>query len=48
MSRSLWTGRKHGGIDLQIHWVLGHHNFKPNEHADEEVKKVAQGESSDT
>ena len=42
-----WTGRKWGVINLQIHWVLGYHDFELNECADEEAKKVAQGESSD-
>ena len=42
-----WTGRKRGVIDLQIHWVPGHCNFEPNERADKEAKKAAQGDSSD-
>ena len=42
-----WAGRKRGVINLQIHWVPGHHDFKPNEKADEETKKAAKGESSD-
>jgi ribonuclease HI len=43
-----WIGRKHGVIDLQIHWVPGHCGFEPNERVDEEAKKAAKGESSDT
>jgi ribonuclease HI len=42
-----WVGRTKGVIDLQIHWVLGHQDFEPNEHADGEAKKAAQGDSSD-
>jgi ribonuclease HI len=44
----VWTGRKWGVIDLQIHWVPGHCDFEPNERTDEEAKKVAQGDSSIT
>jgi hypothetical protein len=44
----VWTGRKRGVIDLQIHWVPGHCDFEPNERADEEAKKAAQGDSSIT
>jgi ribonuclease HI len=43
-----WSGRKRGVIDLQIHWVPGHCDFEPNERADEEAKKAARGDSSDT
>jgi ribonuclease HI len=43
-----WTGRKRGVIDLQVHWVPGHCGFKPNERADEEAKKAAQGNTSNT
>jgi ribonuclease HI len=42
-----WAGRKRGVVDLQINWVPGHLDFEPNEHADEEAKKVALGDSSD-
>ena len=42
-----WTGRPKGVIDLQIHWVPGHIDFAPNEKADEEAKKAAQGDSSE-
>jgi ribonuclease HI len=42
-----WVGRKCGVIDLQIHWVPGHQDFKPNKRADEEAKKAAKGDSSD-
>jgi len=42
-----WKGRTWGVVDLQIHWVPGHHNFQLNKQADEEAKKAAQGESSD-
>ena len=41
-----WMGRKKGVIDLQLIWVPGHHNFGPNEKADEEAKKAAQDDSS--
>jgi ribonuclease HI len=41
-----WVGRKRGVVDLQIHWVPGHLDFEPNEHADEEAKKAALGDSS--
>jgi ribonuclease HI len=43
----VWNGRKKGVIDLCLIWVPGHHNFAPNERADEEAKKAAQGDSSD-
>ena len=42
-----WIGWKKGVIDLQLLWVPGHHEFAPNEKADEEAKKAAQGDSSD-
>ena len=42
-----WIGRKKEVIDLRLIWVPGHHNFTPNEKADEEAKKAAQGNSSD-
>jgi ribonuclease HI len=42
-----WKGKTRGMIDLQIHWVPGHCDFAPNEQADEEAKKAAQGSSSD-
>ena len=41
-----WKGRKRGVVDLQIHWVPGHLDFEPNKQANEEAKKVAQGQSS--
>ena len=41
-----WRGKTQGVTDLQVHWVPGHSEFAPNEKADEEVKKVAQGSSS--
>ena len=41
-----WKGRPKGVIDLHIHWVPGHMDFAPNEKADEEAKKAAQGDSS--
>jgi ribonuclease HI len=39
-----WAGRRKGVINLQIHWVLGHQDFEPNECTDEEAKKAAQGD----
>ena len=42
-----WVGRKRGVIDLQVYWVLGHQDFKPNERADEEAKKAVKGDTSD-
>jgi ribonuclease HI len=42
-----WSGRKKEVIDLRLIWVPGHHDFAPNERADEEAKKAAQGDSSD-
>ena len=41
------TGRRKGIVDLQLIWVPGHHDFAPNDRADEEAKKAAQGDSSD-
>ena len=43
-----WRSKLKCVIDLQLHWVPGHSEFAPNEKADEEAKKVAQGNSSDT
>jgi hypothetical protein len=34
-------------VDLQIHWVPGHCDFGPNEQANVEAKKAAEGNSSD-
>jgi hypothetical protein len=42
-----WKGRTKGVIDLRLIWVPGHHDFVPNERADEEAKKAAQKDSSD-
>jgi hypothetical protein len=42
-----WKNRSKGIVDLQIHWVPSHSDFAPNEKADEEAKKAAQGDSSD-
>ena len=42
-----WKGKTRGIIDLQLHWVPGHCDFGPNEHADEEVKLAVQGSLSD-
>ena len=42
-----WKGRPRGLVDLQLHWVPGHYDFKPNKRADEEARLVAQGSSSD-
>jgi ribonuclease HI len=41
-----WVGRKRGVIDLQVHWVPGHRDFKLNERADKEAKKAAKGDTS--
>jgi ribonuclease HI len=41
-----WTGRTRNVIDLHVQWVPGHCGFEPNERADEEAKKAAQGDSS--
>ena len=38
-----WTGKLKGVIDLQVHWVLGHCDFAPNESANEEAKLSAAG-----
>jgi len=38
-----WKACTKGVIDLHIHWVPGHCDFPPNERADEEAKKAAQG-----
>jgi hypothetical protein len=38
-----WKGRTRGMIDLQLHWVPAHSDFEPNERADEEAKRAAQG-----
>ena len=43
-----WKGKPKGIVDLQIHWVAGHVGFAPNTKADEEAKKAAQGDSSNT
>jgi ribonuclease HI len=43
-----WKGRTKGVVDLQVHWVPGHCDFGPNEQADVEAKKAAEGDSSDT
>ena len=42
-----WKGRTRGVIDLQLHWVPAHSDFEPNERADEEAKRAAQGLSSE-
>ena len=42
-----WVGRPKGVVDLQVHWVPGHADFAPNEKADQEVKKAAEGNSSE-
>ena len=41
-----WKGNMKGVIDLCLMWVPGHVDFEPNEHADTEAKKAAQGDSS--
>lgn len=43
----IWKGRIRDVIDLQLHWVPAHADFEPNERADEEAKRAAQGLSSD-
>jgi ribonuclease HI len=43
----IWKSRTKGIVDLQVHWVPGHVDFAPNDRADEEAKKAAQGDSSD-
>jgi hypothetical protein len=43
-----WKGKNKGVVDLQLHWVPGHCDFRPNEQADEEAKHATQGSSSDT
>jgi ribonuclease HI len=42
-----WNGHMRGVIDLHLIWVPGHHDFAPNEYADEEAKKAAKGDSSE-
>ena len=42
----LWKGKKKGIVDFQVHWILGHHDFKLNEHTDKELKLAAQGSST--
>jgi ribonuclease HI len=42
-----WKRRSKGVVNLQVHWVPGHSDFAPNERADEEAKKAAQGDSID-
>ena len=42
-----WKGRTRHVIDLQLHWVSAHSDFEPNERADKEAKRAAQGASSD-
>ena len=42
-----WVSRTRNVVDLQVQWVPGHCDFEPNERADEEAKKAAQGDSSD-
>jgi ribonuclease HI len=42
----IWKSRSKGIVNLQVHWVPGHSDFAPNEKADEEAKKAAQGDSS--
>ena len=38
-----WKGCTHNVINLQLHWISSHSDFKPNERADEEVKLTSQG-----
>ena len=42
-----WMAHHRGLVDLQVHWVLGHRDFEPNEWANEEAKSAAQGSSSE-
>lgn len=42
----LWKAKKRDVIDLRIEWVPGHVDFEPNETADKEAKKAAQGKTS--
>ena len=46
-AKEVWKGCTKGVIDLHLIWVPGHHDFAPNEKADEEAKKAAKGDSSD-
>ena len=41
-----WKGNTKGVVDLRLMWVPGHVDFEPNERADAEAKKAAQGDSS--
>lgn len=41
-----WKAKKRDVVDLRIEWVPGHVDFEPNEKADSEAKKAAQGKSS--
>ena len=43
----VWSGRRRGIVDLQVHWVPRHCDFGPNKQADKEAKSVAQGTSSE-
>ena len=47
LNRESWKGRTRGVIDLQLHWIPAHSDFKPNERADEEAKCAVQSLSSD-
>ena len=42
-----WSGRRNGIVDLQVHWVPRHCDFRPNEQADKEAKSAVQGTSSE-
>jgi hypothetical protein len=42
-----WKGRTRGIVNLHVHWVPRHCDYDCNEKANEEVKKVAQGLTSD-
>jgi ribonuclease HI len=40
---SHWKSNTKGVINLQLHWVLGHCDFEPNECTDEEAKLAMEG-----
>ena len=44
----LFQAKTRGVCDLQIHWVPGHCNFKPNKRADKAAKRAVLSESNPT